>query len=68
MRYVLVAVALAFACSAQARITDPGTPKVEPFAEGAQFGATGAYERVSGVAKGDVIGLAAFVDDVGGGA
>ena len=27
--------------------------EVEPFAEGAQFGSVGAYERVSGVAKGN---------------
>jgi hypothetical protein len=50
----LVAVALACASMAEARITEMGTPKVEPFAEGAQFGSVGAYERVSGVARGEL--------------
>ena len=54
MKNVLIAIAIAFASAAQARITDLGAPKIEPFAEGAQFGAAGAYERVSGVAKGEL--------------
>ena len=54
MNKLLVAVALAFANVAEARITEMGTPKVEPFAEGVQFGAAGAYERVAGVAKGEL--------------
>jgi hypothetical protein len=54
MRKIFLAIALACASVAEARITDMGTPKVEPFAEGAQFGGAGAYERVSGVAKGEL--------------
>ncbi len=52
MKRILLAATLA--CAAQARITDLGTPKIEPFAEGAQFGTAGAYERVSGVAQGEL--------------
>ena len=54
MRKILLLLALTCAGAAQARITDLGQQKVEPFAEGAQFGAAGAYERVSGVAKGEL--------------
>ena len=54
MRTAFLALALVCAGAAQARITDMGTPKVEPFADGAAFGAAGAYERVSGVAKGEL--------------
>jgi hypothetical protein len=54
MKRILLAAALACACAAQARITDLGSAKVEPFADGAAFGAAGAYERVSGVAKGEL--------------
>jgi hypothetical protein len=42
------------ASAAQARITEIGVQRIEPFAEGASFGAAGAYERVSGVAKGEL--------------
>ena len=54
MKHIFLAALIALSTGAQARITDPGTPKIEPFADGAQFGAAGAYERVSGVAKGEL--------------
>lgn len=56
MKRILIAALLACACAgaAQARITELGQQKVETFAEGAQFGSAGAYERVSGVAKGEL--------------
>ena len=40
--------------SAQARISEINVQRVEPFAENATFGKTGAYERVWGVAKGEL--------------
>ena len=39
---------------AQARISEINVQRVEPFAENATFGKTGAYERVWGVAKGEL--------------
>jgi len=39
---------------AEARITEIGVQRIEPFADGASFGPSGAYERVSGVAKGEL--------------
>ena len=39
---------------AQARITEINVQQVEPFAGNAGFGKTGAYERVWGVAKGEL--------------
>ena len=39
---------------AQARITEINVQQVEPFAGNAAFGKTGAYERVWGVAKGEL--------------
>jgi len=39
---------------AYARITEINVQKVEPFANGATFGNAGAYERVWGVAKGEL--------------
>jgi hypothetical protein len=47
-------VALALAGGVEARIDSLGTPKIEPFANGAAFGDAGAYERVSGVARGEL--------------
>jgi hypothetical protein len=44
----------AFAAHANARITEIRIDAVEPFAEGQSFGAAGAYERVRGVAKGEL--------------
>ena len=40
--------------AAQARITEINVQKVEPFAGNAAFGKTGAYERVWGIAKGEL--------------
>ena len=40
--------------SAQARITEIKIDTVEPFAEGQPFGEAGSYERVSGIAKGEL--------------
>ena len=37
-----------------ARVTEINVAAVEPFAEGAAFGDTGAYERVKGTAKGEL--------------
>ena len=54
MKHLLFVALLSCAGLVQARITDPGQQKVEPFADGAQFGAAGAYERVSGVARGEL--------------
>ena len=57
MRFVAGAVlAAAWLCmsSAQARITEINVLQVEPFAENAAFGKTGLYERVWGVAKGEL--------------
>jgi len=52
---LLVALAACLAAAiAEARITEIGVQRVEPFADGASFGASGAYERVSGVAKGEL--------------
>lgn len=39
---------------AQARITGVEIASVEPFADGAEFGAAGAYERVIGTARGEL--------------
>src|SRR5258708_13284556 len=44
----------AFAANANARITEIRIDAVEPFADGHSFGAAGAYERVRGVAKGEL--------------
>src|SRR6266536_4778597 len=48
------AAAFAFAANANARITEIRIDAVEPFAEGGSFGPAGAYERVRGVAKGEL--------------
>ena len=40
--------------SANARITEIRIDAAEPFAEGQSFGAVGAYERMRGVAKGEL--------------
>ena len=42
------------AMSAHARITTLRIDKIEPFAAGTEFGTVGAYERVTGVAKGEL--------------
>lgn len=50
----VAAFVLAFAAPAHARITEITVRSVTPFAEGHAFGAAGAYERVKGVAKGEL--------------
>jgi hypothetical protein len=52
-RATLCALALA-AAPAGARLTEITVAAVEPFAGGARFGATGAYERVKGTFKGEL--------------
>ena len=42
------------ATAASARITEVTVPKVPKFAEGAAFGTAGAYERVTGIARGEL--------------
>lgn len=55
MRSFIGAAVLALvATSAQAHLTEIRVQKVEPFANGRSFGNVGAYERVSGVAKGEL--------------
>ena len=46
--------ALLLAAPAMARVTDVRIETIEPFAGGQAFGTTGAYERVIGVAKGEL--------------
>src|SRR5471030_1503314 len=47
--------ALAFAATtANARLTEINTVAIEPFADGTSYGATGAYERVRGIFKGEL--------------
>src|SRR5262249_15600361 len=53
-RMLFVALALAAAEAAQARIIEVRVEKTEPFADGAAFGAAGAYERVWGTARGEL--------------
>src|SRR5260370_42229397 len=50
----LCAALVVLAAPAEARITALVVDKVEPFADGAAFGEVGAYERVSGTAKGEL--------------
>ncbi len=52
-RATLCALVLA-AAPAAARLTEINVSSVEPFADSAAFGATGAYERVKGTFKGEV--------------
>jgi hypothetical protein len=54
MKVLFLAALLLAAGAVDARITSLGTPRVEPFADGSAFGAAGAYERVSGVARGEL--------------
>jgi hypothetical protein len=51
---VLGLAALGFATAANARITEIRIDSVEPFLDGHTFGAVGAYERVKGIAKGEL--------------
>jgi hypothetical protein len=50
----LLLTALLLAAPAMARVTSIRIDTVEPFAGGQTFGSTGAYERVIGVAKGEL--------------
>ena len=50
----LAAFAMFAACAAQARIVGIDVRSVRPFAEGASFGDAGAYQRVTGVARGEL--------------
>ena len=50
----LLLATLLLATPVVARVTSVRIDKVEPFAGGQAFGATGAYERVIGVAKGEL--------------
>ena len=51
---LILLTALVVATSAAARVTTVRIDRVEPFAGGQAFGASGAYERVIGVAKGEL--------------
>ncbi len=51
---LLLLAAFMIAGTANARVTSVRIDTVEPFAGGQSFGATGAYERVIGVAKGEL--------------
>ena len=54
-RAVIAAVlSWAAVADAEARITTLRIDRIEPFAAGRQFGATGSYERVTGVARGEL--------------
>ena len=53
-RIALLLATLLLATPAVARVTSVRIDKVEPFAGGQAFGSTGAYERVIGVAKGEL--------------
>ena len=46
--------ALGAAVPAEARIVAVRVDRTEPFADGASFGATGAYQLIVGVARGEV--------------
>ena len=48
------ALAACIAAPAAARVTEIHVAAVEPFADGAAYGATGAYERVRGTFKGEL--------------
>jgi hypothetical protein len=50
----VLALSGAFATPAQARITEIRIERIQPFAGGTEFGDVGAYERVAGVAKGEL--------------
>jgi hypothetical protein len=50
----IAAVALGYASGAQARITEIKIESVEPFADGTPFGETGPYQRIKGIAKGEL--------------
>ena len=51
---VLALASLGFVTAAQARIVEIRIDAVEPFIDGHSFGAVGPYERVKGIAKGEL--------------
>ena len=53
-KFIGAAVACALAACAHARVTEVNVVAVEPFANGASYGETGAYERVRGTFKGEL--------------
>ena len=54
MNVAALALLGAAACVADARIVEINVQSTKPFADGAAYGAAGAYERVIGVAKGEL--------------
>src|SRR5262245_55391381 len=50
----LASIAILFAVTANARITEIRIDSIEPFANGHTFGNVGAYEKIKGVAKGEL--------------
>ena len=50
----LLAACMIAAAPVAARVTEINIAAVEPFADGAGFGAAGAYERVRGTFKGEI--------------
>ena len=54
LRLTVLLAGCALFVPAHARITEINVRKIEPFAGGATFGNAGAYERVWGVAKGEL--------------
>ena len=57
-RVAIIATLTIVALPAIARITEIRIDAVEPFAESHAFGTTGAYVRITGVAKGEIDPLA----------
>jgi hypothetical protein len=51
---LVAALSCAAALPAQSRIAELNVQSVRPFADGAAFGAAGAYERVTGTARGEL--------------
>jgi hypothetical protein len=53
-RATVLCLAATLAAPVQARITEIRIERIQPFAGGMEFGDVGAYERVAGVAKGEL--------------
>ena len=54
LRLIAAALLCAATLPAQSRVIELDVQSVRPFADGAAFGAAGAYERVTGTAKGEL--------------
>ena len=54
LRWIIAPLLCAAALSAESRITEINVQNVRPFADGATFGPAGAYERVTGTARGEL--------------